>query len=129
MDYNTQPEQMPQQSYAGSSRSGFLIASVVCAVLALASSCVIFASMFFAGLSIVFAVLSKGGDVRLSMTGKTAVIVSAASLIFSVFLTVWSVVTVMSDPEMRQSFYEQYEEMTGISLEEEIGQLKSLYQQ
>lgn len=127
MDYNTQPQQMPSRSEI--SKNSFLIASVICAVLSLMSSCVVFATMFFAGMSILFAVLSKGKDLKMLMAGKTAVIVSVASLAFSVIITVFSVYSVMSDPEARQEFYDQYEEMTGISLEDEINQLESLYQQ
>lgn len=127
MDYNTQPQQMPPRSEI--SKNSFLIASVICAVLSLMSSCVVFAAMFFAGMSVLFAVLSKGKELKMSATGKTAVIVSVASLAFSIIITASSVYTVMSDPEMRREFYDQYEEMTGISLEDEINELKSLYRQ
>lgn len=127
MDYNTQPQQMPPPSEI--SKNAFLTASVICAVLSLMSSCVVFAAMFFAGMSILFAVLSKGKELKIALAGKTAVIVSAASLAFSVIITAFSVYTVMSNPETRQEFYDQYEEMTGISLEDEMNQLESLYQQ
>lgn len=127
MDYNTQPQQMPPRSEI--SKNSFLIASVICAVLSLMSSCVVFAAMFFAGMSVLFAVLSKGKELKMSASGKTAVIVSVASLTFSIIITASSVYTVMSDPEMRREFYDQYEEMTGISLEDEINELKSLYRQ
>lgn len=127
MDYNTQPQQMPPRSEI--SKNSFLIASVICAVLSLMSSCVVFAAMFFAGMSVLFAVLSKGKELKMSASGKTAVIVSVASLAFSIIITASSVYTVMSDPEMRREFYDQYEEMTGISLEDEINELKSLYRQ
>ena len=63
------------------------------------------------------------------MMAKTAVIVSTASLVFSVMITSFSVYTVMHDPETRQEFYNEYEQMTGISLEDEINQLKSVYGQ
>lgn len=127
MDYNTQPQQMPPRSEI--SKNSFLIASVICAVLSLMSSCIVFAAMFFAGMSVLFAVLSKGKELKMSASGKTAVIVSVASLAFSIIITASSVYTVMSDPEMRREFYDQYEEMTGISLEDEINELKSLYRQ
>ncbi|MGN0132440.1 MAG: hypothetical protein ACI4AA_08365 [Lachnospiraceae bacterium] len=126
MDYNTQPQQMPSRSEM--SVNSFLIASIICAVLSLMSSCVIFSAMFFAGLSILFAALSKGKELKMHFIGKTAVLISVSSLVFSLIITAFSVYTVMHDPESRQAFYEEYEEMTGISLEEEIEQLKTLYQ-
>lgn len=132
MDYQTPPQQTsPQQMPSRSelSKSSFLMISVICAVLSLMCSCFIFGTSFFAGMSILFAILSKGKELKMHMMAKTAVIISTASLVFSVMITSFSVYTVMHDPETRQEFYNEYEQMTGISLEDEINQLKSVYGQ
>jgi predicted membrane protein len=103
------------------SSNGFLIASVICSILSLMSCCIIFGSMIFAAMAIVFAILSKGKELKMHWMGKLSIFIAIASLVLSTILTAVSIYSVMSDPEMRQEFYQQYEQMTGISFEDTYG--------
>lgn len=125
MDFNSERPQTFTSSQM--SRNSFLMASLICSVLSLMSSCFIIGSMFFAAMAIVFAVLSKGKELKMHIIGKSSVFIAVASLVFSLFLTTISVYSVMSDPVTRQEFYQQYEDMTGTSFEEDLNQLKQLY--
>lgn len=126
MDFNTgQPQTFTP---AQLSRNSFLMASLICAILSLMSSCFILGTMFFSALAILFAVLSKGKELKMHIMGKSCVFVAACSLAFSLLLTTISVYSVMSDPQTRQEFYDQYEQMTGTSFEDDLNQITQLYQ-
>lgn len=125
MDFNTgQPQTFTP---AQLSRNSFLMASLICAILSLMSSCFILGSMFFGALAILFAVLSKGKEMKINMIGKSCIFVAVCSLAFSMLLTAVSVYSVMSDPKARQEFYDQYEQMTGTSFEDALNQITQLY--
>ncbi len=118
MDYN--PNQPLPYDPAKMSQSAFLSASMLCALFACTcGSCIIFGSMFFGGMSILFAVLSKGKSLKMHIIGIIAIVISVCSLVFSTFITGFSVYTFVSDPQMRQETYDEYEAMTGHSFEEE----------
>jgi hypothetical protein len=121
MDWNS--EQPQAMTPAQMSRNGFLIASVICSFLSLMSCCFIFGSMICAAMAIVFAILSKGKELKMHWMGKVSIGIATASLVLSTILTTLSVYSVMSDPEMRQEFYQQYEQMTGVSFEDTYGSL------
>lgn len=126
MDFNTgQPQTFTP---AQLSRNSFLMASLICAVLSLMTSCFILGTMFFGALAILFAVLSKGKEMKMNLVGKSCVFIAVCSLAFSLLLTAVSVYGVMSDPKARQEFYDQYEQMTGTSFEDDLNQIMQLYQ-
>jgi hypothetical protein len=79
--------------------------------------------MICAAMAIVFAILSKGKELKMHWMGKVSIGIATASLVLSTILTTLSVYSVMSDPEMRQEFYQQYEQMTGVSFEDTYGSL------
>ena len=118
MDYN--PNQPLTYDPAKISQSTFLSASMLCALFACTcGSCFIFGSMFFGGMSILFAVLSKGKSFKMHIIGIVAIILSVGSLIFSTITTGISAYMFISDPALRQETYDEYEKMTGVSFEEE----------
>ena len=105
----------------------FLVFSVIFAVLSWMCSCFALSTVFFGSLSIIFAVLSKGSGQKMISSAKAAVISSLIAMVFSTISTVASVYQVLSDPEMYQEFTTKYEQMTGISFEEELENLKEVY--
>lgn len=118
MDYN--PNQPLPYDPAKLSQSAFLSASMLCALFACTcGSCIIFGSMFFGALSILFAILSQGGSRKMHIIGIVAIILSVGSLIFSTITTGISTYMFISDPALRQETYAEYEKMTGVSFEEE----------
>ncbi len=126
MDFNTgQPQTFTP---AQLSRNSFLMASLICAVLSLMSICFIMGPMLFSAMAILFAVLSKGKELKMHIIGKSCVFIAVCSLAFSLLLTTVSVYSVMSDPKSRQEFYDQYEQMTGSSFEDDLNQIMQSYQ-
>lgn len=58
---------------------------------------------------------------------KTAVFISAVSIVFSTITTTVSVYQVLNNPEMYQEYLDQYENMTGVPIQEEIEQFKDQF--
>jgi len=126
MDFNTgQPQTFTP---AQLSRNSFLMASLICAVLSLMSICFIMGPMLLGAMAILFAVLSKGKELKMHIIGKSCIFIAVFSLAFSLLLTTVSVYSVMSDPKSRQEFYEQYEQMTGSSFEDDLNLIMQSYQ-
>lgn len=55
-------------------------ASVVCGIIAIATLCVVYPTMIFAPLSIVFAMLSRGGELTFQPKAKAGLIISSITL-------------------------------------------------
>ena len=105
----------------------FLLFSTIFAILSLMCSCFAFSAYFFGALSIIFAVLSKGHKKQMVRAARTAVVISALSIVFSTITTTVSVYQVLSNPEMYQEYLDQYENMTGVPIQEEIEQFKDQF--
>ena len=105
----------------------FLLFSTIYAILSLMCSCFAFSAYFFGALSIIFAVLSKGHKKQMVRAAKTAVFISAVSIVFSTITTPVSVYQVLNNPEMYQEYLDQYENMTGVPIQEEIEQFKEQF--
>ena len=103
----------------------FLLFTTIFATLSLMCRCFAFSAYFFGALSIIFAVLSKGHKKQMVRAAKTAVFISAVSIVFST-ITV-SVYQVLNNPEMYQEYLDQYENMTGVPIQEEIEQFKDQF--
>lgn len=101
------------------SQSTFLSAAMFFALLSCTcGSCIIIGSMFFSAMSILFAILSKGKQLKMHILGKVAILLSVCSLAFSTFYTGLSTYMFFTDATLRQESLMQYEQLTGISVEE-----------
>ena len=102
-----------------------LTASIVLSVIAIATTCCIYASIICGSLSIILALLSRGQQKQLSPQGKMAVMTSTAAIIISVLATVIMFVVTIREYGSVENFLKAYsdimESMTGIPLFEEGG--------
>ena len=102
-----------------------LTASIVLSVIAIATTCCIYASIICGSLSIILALLSRGQQKQLSPQGKMAVMTSTAAIIISVLGTVIMFVVTIREYGSVENFLKAYsdimESMTGIPLFEESG--------
>lgn len=102
-----------------------LTASIVLSVIAIATTCCIYASIICGSLSIILALLSRGQQKQLSPQGKMAVMTSTAAIIISVLATVIMFVVTIREYGSVENFLKAYsdimESMTGIPLFEESG--------
>lgn len=102
-----------------------MTASIVLSVIAIATTCCIYASIICGSLSIILALLSRGQQKKLSPQGKMAIMTSTAAIIISVLATVIMFVVTIREYGSVENFLKAYsdimESMTGMPLFEEGG--------
>lgn len=102
-----------------------MTASIVLSVIAISTTCCIYASIICGSLSIILALLSRGQQKKLSPQGKMAIMTSTAAIIISVLATVIMFVVTIREYGSVENFLEAYsdiiESMTGMPLFEEGG--------
>lgn len=125
MDYNPGPAQMPPRSKI--SANGFLVASVICTMLAFITECSLPICMVFASLTILFAVLSKGKQLKMHSFAKMSIGISIFSIALSFTVTFLSFYKILTDPVERENFNQIYEEMYGITFDEALDEIQQLF--
>ncbi len=125
MEYNPGSAQMPPRPKM--SANIFLMASVICTMLAFITECSLPICMVFASLSVLFAVLSKGKQLKMHSFAKTCIGISIFSLVLSFTLTVSAFYNVLADPVKREEFNQIYEEMYGITFDEVLNQFQQSF--
>ena len=97
-----------------------LTASIVLSVIAIATTCCIYASIICGSLGIILALLSRGQQKQLSPQGRMAVLTSTAAIIISVLSTVIMFAVTIREYGSLENFLKAYsdimESMTGMSL-------------
>lgn len=125
MEYNPDPAQMPTRPRM--STNSFLLTSVICTMLAFITECSLPICMIFASLAILFAVLSKGKQLKMHSFAKMSIGISVFSLVLSFTVTVSAFYNVLADPVKREEFNQIYEEMYGITFDEALNQLQQSF--
>ena len=126
MDYNNpNPAQMPPRPKMNA--NSFLLVSAVCTMLAFITECSLPICMVFVSLAILFAVLSKGKQLKMHSFAKLSIGISIFSLVFSLSVTFLSFYSVLTDPAKREAFNQIYEEMYGVTFDEALDEIQQLY--
>ncbi len=98
----------------------FMLLALTMGVLAITSCTFIFVALIAAGLSILFAILSKGNHPKMHFMAKSGIIASIAGVFFSVVITSAAVYMVFHNPEYRQLLNTTYESMYGETFDEAL---------
>ncbi len=96
----------------------FTVVSMCLGVLSIMTCPFFFLSFPAAGLSIIFAVLSKGSELKMEIMPKAGVITSALGMVCSFFLTVLMVLLILTSPSYRQKLNDTSVAMYGITMDE-----------
>nr|MBQ8253141.1 hypothetical protein [Lachnospiraceae bacterium] len=132
MDQNT--EQQDFQTYLDTSSSAqyaqrpqqpniFMIMSLIMGILTFMSCAFIFFAMVTGGLSILFAILSKGNHPKMSYPARAGITASVAGIILSVILTSAVFYLVFNSSEYRELLNTTYESMYGESFDEALEEI------
>ena len=125
MDFQSDDNFSGQYRPPARPQDAMLTASIVLSVIAIATTCCIYASIICGSLSIILALLSRGQQKKLSPQGKMAIMTSTAAIIISVLATVIMFVVTIREYGSVENFLEAYsdiiESMTGMPLFEEGG--------
>lgn len=121
---NAAPPVFTQENKDPGRSNVFMILSLVMGIMAFLFSSIIFAAIAAGGLSILFAILSKGNDLRMQTLPKIGILTSVVGICFSIFITAAMFFIVFRNEESREQFMtmynEMYEEMYGESFEDAL---------
>ena len=101
----------------------FMILSMVMGILTFMSSAFIFIALVTGGLSILFAILSKGNHPRMNFLSKAGITASVTGILFSVILTSSVIYLVFNSSEYRELLNTTYESMYGETFDEVLEEM------
>lgn len=106
MDYQFEKEPNDQNDqFYRPSPNGMESAALILGILALCTGCCFYFSIPMAGLSILFALLSKGYEQKMDSRAKTGLILSVIAIAASLIL----ILTTATSSEFQQTFQEYYD--------------------
>lgn len=91
MDYG------PNKSYIEMRSAGMSVASLVMGILGLAMGCCVYPPVIFGSLAILFALLSRGGELHMNSYGKAGLVLGIISIICGILIFTYSVFTLMAE--------------------------------
>ena len=84
-------------SYIDKRSSSMAIASLVLGIAGLVMSCCIYPAIIFGSLAILFALLSRGGELHMNSYGKAGLVLGIISIICGILIFTYSVFTLMAE--------------------------------
>ena len=112
---NFQPQRRPIK------RNGFETAAIILAVGALFSCTLIYGAYILGALAILFALLSRGAQMKLSTNAKIALIVGIFAIVLSTVLTIAGFYFAIEMFGSIENALREYCEMYGLDFEKEFG--------
>ena len=99
----------------------FEIASILLAIGAVLSCAIFYGAYIMGALAILFALLSRGGQMKLSSKAKFGLFVGIAAIILSTVITVASVYIAIEEFGSIENALREYCNMFGLDFEQEFG--------
>jgi len=98
----------------------FAVASLSMGILTIITTvlCTVFLPFLFSGLSIIFAVLSKGKNKTMEINARTGIITSLIGFFLNIIIVVGSFYLVFTIPEYKEQLNQVYEQVYGESFDE-----------
>ena len=106
----------------------FTLLSVLAGIFAFMSCSFIFTALIAGGLSILFAILSKGKHSKMHFMAKSGIAASIAGIVFSVIITSSVVYLMFNSPQYREMLNTTYESMYGMTFDEALEEITSATQ-
>lgn len=89
MDYES------NKSYIEMRSAGMSVASLIMGILGLIMSCCIYPAMIFGSLAIIFALLSRGGEMHTNSYAKAGLILGIIAIICGILFFIYSILTLL----------------------------------
>ena len=96
----------------------FMVASMCLGVLSIMTCPLFLVSIPAAGLSILFAILSKGGELRMEIMPKAGVVTSILGMCLSFVITGSMVALILFSPAYRKQLNEAAQSMYGMTMDD-----------
>lgn len=117
--YNNQPFRRPDIKRTNL----FETLSMVLGIAALVSCTCFYGSYILGALAILFALLSRGGQMKMSSKAKLGLIVGIAAIILSTVMTISAVYIAIEEYGSIENYLREYCDMLGLDFEQEFGTL------
>ncbi len=126
MDF--QPEMMQQNTpYKNKRSDSMATASFVLGLIALLTCSCIYSAMVCGALGMILALLSRGGEMKLNMYGKTGLLLSSAGLFLSIAFYVIMLVFLLNTYGGIDGIMQEYMNILGVDTMEELYQSMGVY--
>lgn len=99
------------QTYTDRRSMPMTTAAIVLSVIAVSAICCVYPSFLCGILGIIFALLSKGGEMTMSPNARMALMVSITAIVLSVLLLAGSFLTLIIQYGSMEEFWKAYMEM------------------
>ena len=99
----------------------FELAAFACAVTSLLSCTIIYIAYIFAGLAILFALLSRGPQMKFTNRSKLSILIGIGGIILSTLLFVITFIILLREYGSLEGILRASSEMIGIDFEQEFG--------
>lgn len=106
MDYNES-----NTSYIEMRSAGMAIASLVMGIIGLVMSCCVYPAIIFGSLAIIFALLSRGGEMTTNGYAKAGLILGIIGIVCGILFLIYSLVTVFSQFGSFEGYMHYVEEL------------------
>ena len=110
--------EFPHHQYHQIRRNGFMIASLLMGLAAILTFCTLFGGLIFGSLGILFAILSKGNDSKLSGTAIGGMISSISGLVLTLLVYGCAIYIMLVPGELHDEFNEICKQRYGITIED-----------
>lgn len=105
MDYES------NKSYIEMRSAGMSVASLIMGIFGLIMSCCIYPAMIFGSLAIIFALLSRGGEMHTNSYAKAGLILGAIAIICGILFFIYSILTLLIQFGGIQGYLQSIEEL------------------
>ena len=119
-NFNYNPRQQPPRIIH---LNMFEAASMVLAIGALVSCTCFYGAYIMGALAILFALLSRGGQMKMSSKAKFGLIVGIAAIVLTTVVTIGAVYIAIEEFGSIENVLREYCEMYGLDFEQEFGNL------
>lgn len=99
----------------------FEAASIVCAIGAIVSCTCFYGAYILGALAILFALLSRGGQMKMSSKAKLGLILGIIAIVFTTVVTIGSYFIAIEEYGSIENALREYCNMYGLDFEEEFG--------
>lgn len=103
--------------------NAFMMLSLMMGILTFTSCTFIFTALISGGLSILFALLSKGNHPKMHFMARSGITASIAGMVLSLIITASTIYLVFNNPQYRELLNTTYESMYGMTFDEALEEM------
>ena len=108
--------------------NGMELAALIMSALAVLTIVTGVGPVFFGGMAVLFAILSKGREKKFKGAAMPSIIVSVLSIGAGIVLLISALYTVQNDPKMRATLDQSFEQMYGVDYDGFVDGVRKYYE-